>query len=381
MRRYNPTNMVHCLYTRKIHSWLVVSFVVITVLWKLSSFINDVDFNLKTSSTTSKQSQNSGHSIKSQPEAEATIFRNQDSVNDEMECAIPHKDPDGGDCQSMGGQLLRPKWACFSEMRDALPAFIRLYQQRPIPNNQGGMRFDHSFALYYILTHLRPKPDTVIESGAFKGHSTWLIQQALPAARIFSLDPNPPRNRLTGVKYMVGKDWVDLAKVDWAKEGVDPTTSVIFIDDHQSAYRRIFLEMRLKGFTRYMIEDNYPFLHGDNMSFKWVCELKRQSEWPEVVSDNFNREKIPVTWDQHLKHARYLPKVLRIYYEFPPVASTELSGQTRFNPLESSTPIVSDRAFFEESGLSSLDLGELSGYTHFVYVEINMIDESPPLFS
>ena len=196
-----------------------------------------------------------------------------------------------------------------------LPSFLQLYKTRPIRNNQGGMRLDHSFALYYTLQHVSPTPKTVIESGAFKGHGTWLIRQALPQARIISLDPNPPLKQLEGIEYLVGKDWVDLAKVDWKSRGVDPETTVVFIDDHQSAYRRALLELKPQGFRRFMIDDNYPFGTGDNMSFKWTCELLLTSSapssllrnsapaaWPGVVPDNFNRQSIPVTWEQHLRH-------------------------------------------------------------------------------
>ncbi|KAL7572288.1 hypothetical protein ACA910_017887 [Epithemia clementina (nom. ined.)] len=225
-------------------------------------------------------------------------------------------------------------------MRQELPTFWKLYQQRPIPNNQGGMMFDHSFALYYTLKQVRP--EIVIESGAFKGHSTWLIRQALPHARIISLDPVEPAKRLDGVEYMIGKQWIDIAKVDWKHDkGVDPTKALLFIDDHQSGYRRALLEMMPQGFSRFILEDNYPFLAGDNMSFKWVCELERKSEWPGAVRDNFAKSKIPLTWEHHLLHAHYLPKILQTYYEFPPVASSELSGQTRFDPSVLQLPFLS----------------------------------------
>ena len=284
-------------------------------------------------------------------------------------CADRHAAPDGGDCQALQGRLLRPEWACFSDMRAELPGFLKLYETRPIQNNHGGIMLDHSFALYYTLKHIRPVPKTVIESGAFKGHGTWIIQQALPNARIFSLDPGPPKHRLEGVEYMVGSLWKDLATVDWKAKNVDPNQTVLFIDDHQSGFRRTFLDMKPKGFNRFILEDNYPYPHGDNMSFKWACELERESEWPGVVHDNFGKEHINLTWSEHLQHADYLRKALKVYYEFPPIASSELSGQTRFEPTRTSAPIVTIKKFFQQSGLAELHPRELAGYTHFLYVE------------
>jgi hypothetical protein len=38
-----------------------------------------------------------------------------------------------------------------------------------------------------MLSRLRPS--FVVESGAFEGHTTWIVRQACPEAQIVSLDP------------------------------------------------------------------------------------------------------------------------------------------------------------------------------------------------
>ena len=63
------------------------------------------------------------------------------------------------------------------EMESLLPEFITIYKKRPIKNNVGGMGFNHSFGLYVILKKLNLK--NIYESGIFKGHSTWLIENTL----------------------------------------------------------------------------------------------------------------------------------------------------------------------------------------------------------
>ena len=67
-----------------------------------------------------------------------------------------------------------------------LDEFCELYKKRPIRDNSGGTKFPHMFGLFYILKKLNPK--FVIESGVWKGQSTWLIEKTLPKAKIFAID-------------------------------------------------------------------------------------------------------------------------------------------------------------------------------------------------
>ena len=67
-----------------------------------------------------------------------------------------------------------------------LDEFSKLYKQRPIHDNSGGAKVPHMFGLFYILKKLNPK--FVIESGVWKGQTTWLIEKTLPKAKIFAID-------------------------------------------------------------------------------------------------------------------------------------------------------------------------------------------------
>ncbi len=98
------------------------------------------------------------------------------------------------------------------------------------------------------------------------------MRKALPDARIISLDPSAPKQFLSGVKYLVKGSFRDFKKIDWAKMGVDPDETLVFFDDHNSLYRRMFKENNY-GFYRFIGEDNYDYLRGDNMSLKWVCGM------------------------------------------------------------------------------------------------------------
>ena len=43
-----------------------------------------------------------------------------------------------------------PNWSK-EEMRDEVSNFIKIYLERPIKNNEFGMKFPHMFAFYFIL--------------------------------------------------------------------------------------------------------------------------------------------------------------------------------------------------------------------------------------
>ncbi len=62
-----------------------------------------------------------------------------------------------------------PNWS-HQEMINELEFFSNIYEDRPIKDNVGGMKFAHGFALYFILKKINP--ELVIENGIFRGQST-----------------------------------------------------------------------------------------------------------------------------------------------------------------------------------------------------------------
>jgi hypothetical protein len=59
-------------------------------------------------------------------------------------------------------------------------------QSKPFINNNG-MSPDTAFYLYYWVREIAPK--LIVESGTWRGFSTWAMRQAAPEAKIVSLDP------------------------------------------------------------------------------------------------------------------------------------------------------------------------------------------------
>ena len=66
--------------------------------------------------------------------------------------------------------------------------FEKLYSERPVKDNMGGMLSPHLFNTWKYLKEAQPK--VIIESGVWKGLGTWIIEKAIPDAKIFSIDIN-----------------------------------------------------------------------------------------------------------------------------------------------------------------------------------------------
>ncbi|KAI3899618.1 hypothetical protein MKW92_033780 [Papaver armeniacum] len=165
------------------------------------------------------------------------------------------------------------------DLLKGLEEFVPIYETRPIKNNQYGMGFDHSFGLWFMTRWL--KPDLMMESGAFKGHSTWVLRQAMPDTPILSLTPRHPEKYLKkgpayvdgNCTYFAGKDF---GNVDWKsvmkKHGVtDLIRVLIFFDDHQNELKR--LKQALKaGFKHLIFGDNHDTGTGDHYSLSQICD-------------------------------------------------------------------------------------------------------------
>lgn len=97
-----------------------------------------------------------------------------------------------------------------------------------------------------------------MESGIWRGHSTWLIERTLPDARILSFDIDLSNRAYVSAHATYHEG--DLAAYDWSD--VDTSSSMVFLDDHQDAYQRLML-MNWLGFDRLIFEDNHPPGFGD----------------------------------------------------------------------------------------------------------------------
>ncbi|XP_068648741.1 uncharacterized protein [Aristolochia californica] len=325
-------------------------------------------------------------------------------------------------CRSKDGRTV--EWTK-KDLLKGLEEFVPIYETRPIKNNVHGMGFDHSFGLWFIARWL--KPDLLIESGAFKGHSTWVLRQAMLDTPIISISPRHPAKYLAkgpayvdgNCTYYANKDFVDFGNLDWEsvlkKHGItDPSRVLVFLDDHQNELKRLKQALNA-GFRHLVFEDNYDTGTGDHYSFRQICDqfyirggghscfrdsdearlrLKRKKFWEKAVHidelcgpgeawwgvrgemrDDFSHKNKKISYSEHFQNSRFVESVLDVYWELPPVAGPSLTHQTRFDPARAPDPIVEDGGYglFQRLGLTRLETSVFNGYTQMVYVKV-----SPP---
>ncbi|CAN4086811.1 unnamed protein product [Withania somnifera] len=182
-----------------------------------------------------------------------------------------------------------------------------------------GMGFDHSFGLWFITR------------GAFKGHSTWVLRQAMPDTPIISLTPRHPEKYLKkgpayvdeNCTYFAGKDFVDFGNVAWGKvskkHGIkDHSQVLVFFDDCQNELKR--LKQALKAVFRHLVfEDNYDTeIWEKAVDIEELCVLGEAS-WGVrgQMLDNFNHSNKAISYAKHFKNTRFVESVLDVYWELP----------------------------------------------------------------
>lgn len=130
-------------------------------------------------------------------------------------------------------------------------SFLSLYSSRHLKDNTGGSGFHNAFWIFLFARVL--KPNLIVESGVWKGHTSWLLEQACPDATVLGFDIN-----LRNLEYKSGK--VRFYEQDWSEyqfEDVNPEKSLIFFDCHVNHAKRI-LESRDRGFKHILFDDNPP---------------------------------------------------------------------------------------------------------------------------
>ena len=137
------------------------------------------------------------------------------------------------------------------QLEGAVADFFALYPERPVRDNAGGSQFNDSLGIYLVARLLVPA--LIVESGVHRGHGTWLLRQACPAAQIHSFDIDLSR--------LVYRDRrAHYSAHDWctgALPAVDPARALVFFDDHISQARRV-AEAHGRGFRRLLFDDNFP---------------------------------------------------------------------------------------------------------------------------
>jgi hypothetical protein len=189
-----------------------------------------------------------------------------------------------------------------------LDEFKSLYQNRPIKNNEGGMKSPHMFPAWFVVKKLKPK--FLIESGIWQGLGTWFFEKASPDTKVISIDPCLQyRSYISdSVQYQTE----DFLQTDW-KSMLEPAETLVFFDDHQNCMPRL-KKCKQLGFNRVMWEDNYPLNQGDCYTPKKIFANGR------YVIDKAGAK----TWfEKNDEDLAFLESSLSLYQEMPPIFSSE----------------------------------------------------------
>lgn len=245
------------------------------------------------------------------------------------------------------------------ELRKNFIEFLPLYLARPIQDNAGGMGINHSFALWSILRKIKPK--LFVESGVWKGHSTWIAELASPSTKIicFDLDFKVLEFKSRQATYIES----DFQSYDWAqrqKWGGDLSDSLIMFDDHQNVYERI-KSAYFFGFKNIIIEDNFPVGEGDGYSLKHIfaaegfISMQQSEKWKGSRRQQFQRarqEKFLRKFgaaqsrivDKNPFDRENLNKNVKFMFEFPPIWLEKYSiyGPAYVGKYKTEPPILSE---------------------------------------
>ncbi|MGY2046761.1 hypothetical protein [Methylobacterium sp. JK268] len=216
--------------------------------------------------------------------------------------------------------------------KQAVETFWDLIAAAPVAQRRGGNGFNGALQLYVLMRALQPR--VVIESGVFRGLTTWITRQACPAAEILCFDPDLSglRYRDPGARYHAG-DWSerDLA-------GLDLAQGVGFFDDHISQARRV-LEARARGLTRLIFDDDAAahrlHAHG-GPAFPTIAMLLDEGAGPEPV--RWRRNGRDFVYHPDGDEARAARAAIRLAHPFD-----DLHAATGYSPTRITYVALRDR--------------------------------------
>jgi len=279
-------------------------------------------------------------------------------------------------------QIGNPPWTR-DEIVKSIDEFLELYSKRPIKDNQGGMKSPHMFAVWFMARKLNP--DLIVESGIWKGQSTWLLEQACPNSKLVAIDLD-----LSIREYI--SDSAAYSDRDFSEQNWASITdrSLVFFDDHQNAYERL-QQCRWFGFKNVIFEDNYPANQGDCYSLKKAfagagfdpqhsAQKTGGGSIPSKIATGFAKalgmtpiasipQHLQLKIDPNDNDAHMLHKNLEIYYEFPPVIRTP---QTRWGDDWNEKAYPTSEPLLQEAATPTREvfLGDAKSYTWICYTRL-----------
>ena len=252
-----------------------------------------------------------------------------------------------------------PKWEK-NEILQQLEIFKDLYKQRPIKENIHGMRFQHMFATFFILKKLNPS--FIIESGVFRGQSTWLIENTLPNSEILSIDIDLSKREYISKKAKYSN--IDFKNQDFSNI---PNDTLVFLDDHVNHYERL-QQAKFFNIKNIILEDNYLADKGDFYTLNHAYDNKG-------FNHNYTKLSLLKTFlifSNELIKKLFLKKYI---FQFEIIKSRLRDYPPNENDFKNIEKNI--KTYFEFPNLSNIliknfDLSkdELNSYNHLTYIEL-----------
>ena len=166
------------------------------------------------------------------------------------------------------------------ELLDNIKRYDQIFRNETISDLNGGMGFNNGLFLFILFSHFQPK--VVIESGVWRGFTTYLIDEAISKdSKIYCFDINLTRTEFKSEKATYYER--DLSLVDDVDFG---SVNFAFFDDHVSIYDR--LQFCFQNKIEIVVVD-------DDVSLTQV----HSDGWPPIPTASmvFNYDKIPKKFD------------------------------------------------------------------------------------
>jgi hypothetical protein len=193
-----------------------------------------------------------------------------------------------------------------------IAAFAAELPRCPVHQDTGGGGFSAAMLLWVIGRML--KPELVVESGVFRGFTTWVFRQASPQARQYAFDISfAERQRVeTGVEYHE-HDWMSVPL-----QAPGGASALIYFDDHVDQWRRI-REAAARGFRYLVFDDSLPStaLHNDGWAAAPTMDMLFESDIADGEEIRWRTECGPFTHRYDAAQATETRALVRHHVRLP----------------------------------------------------------------
>ena len=204
------------------------------------------------------------------------------------------------------------------KVKSVLSDFVRIYEDRKVADNAGGAG-EYPSAWIYLIARLFD-PNLIIESGVWKGHTSWLFRMACPHAEIHSFDISLGQLvcKLDDISYYA-KDWMS-----------DDVVTNLAIDDHSLAYFDDHINQCLRvkqaydmGFKYILFDDNAPVVNDKYNVGMPACPTLQLLYSDHKYGDRitYERKGVSYVYEYQEKDVYDAKKYIKNYYILPDTQS------------------------------------------------------------